>query len=234
MRLALFSVLLLLAFGPAEAAERKALKDVNTDAFINDTQRMLSGNDSQHVSLVWWIPQEYWASVTAKNKAISVAQSQNILDALSGISLLAVVQADISAFGSFDFYSKAEVKEDLFIEFAPEDGQAEALQPVEDVEGEVKNMLSVLKPVLANAVGNLGSNMHFFVLTDETRNDDRLADPYAGGLWNFRLQKRDGTQLSTRIETPLNALFIPRKCPNGKDAHISWKYCPWSGERLPE
>ena len=208
MRLALLSLLLIVVCSVAGAAERKALKDVNTETFINDTQRMLSGNDSRHLSLVWWVPREYWASVTAKNKAISVAQRQNMLDSLSGISLLAVVQADVTAFGNFDFYSKAEVKDGLFIEFTPENGQAEALQPVEDIDGEVKNMLSVLKPVLANAVGNLGSNMHFFVLTDETRNGDRLADPYAGGLWNFRQQKRDGTQLSTN-------------------------YCPWSGERLP-
>jgi hypothetical protein len=34
------------------------------------------------------------------------------------------------------------------------------------------------------------------------------------------------------LETPLNSLFVPRTCPNGKPAHVSWKFCPWGGERL--
>ena len=83
-------------------------------------------------------------------------------------------------------------------------------------------------------MGNLGSNMHFFVLNDELESSPRLIDPYLKGHISIQLERRDEVQLDARIEMPLNSLFIPRKCPNGMDAHVSWKFCPWTGKPLEE
>ena len=59
-----------------------------------------------------------------------------------------------------------------------------------------------------------------------------MVDPYLQGLISVQIAKRNGDLMTADIEMPLNSLFVPRKCPNGKDAHISWKYCPWSGKLL--
>lgn len=81
-------------------------------------------------------------------------------------------------------------------------------------------------------MGNLGSNMHFFVLADRNANDERIIDPYEVNALRIGLKKSDGERLNVVLETPLNSLFVPRTCPNGKPAHVSWKFCPWGGERL--
>ena len=83
-------------------------------------------------------------------------------------------------------------------------------------------------------MGNLGSNMHFYVLNDRAKSVSRLLDPYRKGQIEIQLERRDKVLMDGSIEMPINALFVTRKCPNGKDAHISWKYCPWSGKKLEE
>jgi hypothetical protein len=34
-----------------------------------------------------------------------------------------------------------------------------------------------------------------------------------------------------RIDPPINALFVPRVCEDGREAQVTWKFCPWMGRR---
>ena len=58
---------------------------------------------------------------------------------------------------------------------------------------------------------------------------------YDNSRLRVKLLNSDGeVRNNMSIDMPLNELFIPRLCNNGKPAHVSWHYCPWGGERLPE
>lgn len=214
------------------AAEKKPLKDVATDAFTADTQTTLQGTGDNHVALAWWIPNEFWKSIFSRDTTTSESDKKAMLDAMSGISLLAVVQADITAFGAFQYYSKDEIERSMSISFTNADGKRLRLSPMQTINPDLEVVLNVFKPILAAAMGNLGNNMHFYVLNDKSKSSHRLLDPYRKGQINIKLLRKDEVLMTASIEMPLDSLFVPRKCPNGKDAHISWKYCPWSGERL--
>lgn len=95
-------------------------------------------------------------------------------------------------------------------------------------------MLEMIKPVLGSAAGNLGLNMHFFVLDDNNTEKRRKMDPYQFGELNFQIGERNGELMKATLSLPLNSLYLPRKCPNGKDAHVTWEYCPWTGEKLED
>ena len=233
-RLLISSFFLLWAATCTLAAERKPIEEVDSDQFTADTQVTPAGAGDDHVALVWWIPNEFWESILARDSTTAEADKQAMLDAMAGISLLAVVQADISQFGAFDFYSMEEVAEHMEISYTNDLGKQQNLVPMEDVNPDLEVVLGVFKPILGGAMGNLGNNMHFYVLGDVSENADRILDPYEQGVIHFQLKRRDQGQLTGEIDLPLNALFVPRKCPNGKDAHVSWQFCPWSGERLPE
>jgi hypothetical protein len=57
--------------------------------------------------------------------------------------------------------------------------------------------------------------------------------PYEAGTLRFTMgASGDLTAIEGGIETPMNALFVPRLCPNGRPAHVSWKVCPWDGTAL--
>ena len=210
-------------------AERLELSKVSPDKFTEDTQILFQEGGDSHISMAWWIPSEFWRSVFKRDAGVSQAELQQMVDILDGVSLIAIVQADISAFGSFDFYPKDEVAKGLKIVLNDGD-RAKVVQQKTNISPDLQMLLSMFQPILGSSMGNLGNNMHFFVLDDGE--DERVLDPYEYGKLEVSLQKRGGKELNSYIQMPLNALFVPRICPNGKEAHISWNYCPWSGQKL--
>ena len=216
------------------AAEKHPLKDVDTDELTFDTQYMPKVAGDNQMALIWWIPHEFWGALFSRDTTTSEVDKKEMLDALSGIYLLSVVQADITFFGAFKFYSKEEIEKKMLISFTDANGKRQQLSPMQRINPDLEILLGVFKPILGSAMGNMGNNMHFYVLNDKPNSSSRLLDPYRKGHISVQLSKRNGDQMTAGIEMPLNALFVPRKCPNGKDAHISWNYCPWSGKRLEE
>ena len=118
--------------------------------------------------------------------------------------------------------------------FSGAGGEKQSLSPMQTIDPDLAIVLGVFKPILGAAMGELGNNFHFYVLNDRLESSDRVLDPYEEGRINIQLVKRDEGLMDASIELPLNALSVSRKCPNGKNAHISWKYCPWSGKKLEE
>jgi hypothetical protein len=132
------------------------------------------------------------------------------------------------------FYSKEEIKKNMIISFVDAGGKRQRLSLMQTINPDLEVVLAVFKPILGSAMGNLGNNMHFYVLNDKSKTSGRLLDPYQKGLISVKLANKNMDRMFADIEMPLNSLFVPRKCPNGKDAHVSWEYCPWSGTRLED
>jgi len=227
-------IMLSMAVTYSVAAERKLIKEIDTEAFTSDTQVTPKGAGDNHVALAWWIPNEFWESIFSRDTTTSESDKNAMLNTLSGVSLLAIVQADISTFGAFNFYSKKEIEENMILSYSGSGGEKQRLSLVQSIDPNLEVVLGMFKPILGAAMGNLGSNMHFYVLNDRAKSVSRLLDPYRKGQIEIQLERRDKVLMDGSIEMPINALFVTRKCPNGKDAHISWKYCPWSGKKLEE
>lgn len=218
--------------GTIEAVEKKPIKEVDTDSFTSDTQVTPKGAGDNHVSIVWWIPTEFWEAILSRDATTGEADKKATLDAMAGVSLLAVVQAEVTPFGAFKFYSKEEIDKNMTVSFIDSEGKKHNVSQVKEIAPDLEVVLGVFKPILGAAMGNLGNNMHFYVLNDKTKTASRLLDPYGKGKIDIHLAKRDETPLAAVVELPVNALFVPRKCPNGKEAHVSWSFCPWTGKPL--
>lgn len=220
--------------GRAEAAEKRPVEEIDSDSLMLDTQVSPRGAGDNHIALVWWIPNEFWESVFARDETLAEADKKAMFDAISGVTLVAVCQADITPFGAFRFYSKREVEAKMSLTYVDAEGKSTPLVPMDKLDPNLEVVLGAFKPILGAAMGNMGQNMHFYVLKDQANDKSRLVDPYKKGRMDIELSRRDNVQMQTEIEMPLNALFVPRKCPNGKDAHVSWVFCPWTGERLED
>lgn len=231
--IALFGVLVSPAFETdALAIERKPLIDVDSDALAIDTQSFPFGTRDDHVALAWWIPIEFWTSTLERDPSFGEADKAALVGALQGLSILGVVQGDISPLGSFNFYPMDEVEQNLWLRFRDANGKEYAMNMVSSISGDLEIVLGAMRIILGSAIGELGNNIHFFVLDDSASDRSRLLDPYQPGEIVYSLLDRDGRIMNGSIGLPLNALFVPRKCPNGKDAHVSWNFCPWSGTPL--
>jgi len=215
------------------AADRKAITDVDMNALISDSQ-VVSGTNNTF-DFIWWIPAEYWEAAFTQDSSVPQEQAQLFLGILRNYSVLAVLQADISMFGAFTFFDRERLMEGLAVEYVGMDGKMLPI-PIDEVsDPDLRLLLDQLKPVLAAAMGSMGENFYFFPVPDTDEDGQRLVSPYADGEIRVRLAAREKQAAAPvlTLELPLNALFVPRVCPNGKPAHISWSYCPWSGEKLP-
>lgn len=213
------------------AAERKSVLDVDINALTGESQSMVSTNNS--FDLVWWVIPEFWEATFRQSPDVSDAQADQLLSILRNHTVLAVVQADISPLGSFRFFDKDAVMKGLQVEAISADGKARTVSHTEAADPDLRLMLDQMRPVLAQAMGNMGENLYFFPLPAFDGEGEEFLSPYEFGRLRVSLG-RETIGPVLEIETPLDALYVPRTCPNGKPAHVSWTYCPWSGERLPQ
>jgi hypothetical protein len=218
----------------SQALQRKDVADVSSDALISETQTGPENAGDDHTSLVWWIPYEFWEGLMRRDGSLSEEEKEEMLKAVKNVSILTIVQGDISSLGAIDFYSKEEVAKNMVVSQTRPDGSESKVPIQNNLNPNLEVVLAAFKPILATAMGRLGDNMHFFVLNDVDEGVGRRIDPYKGGTFKVMLRDKGGGSLISEIDLPLDCLFEARTCPNGKKAHVSWNFCPWTGEKLSE
>ncbi len=230
MRCSLVAALALLAAlsAPALAVERKPLKEVDFAEFSKDGQIQVGGD--KEITFFWWIPVEFWEVAAAKDGPTAEG---DVVKALRPYILLGVLRASVSQLGAFRYESRDQIRERLSVRYEKAGGRPIQLVPVDDVDPDVNIVLGQLRPILTNAIGNAGENMQFFTLTDSVDDGVTPISPYDSGAMYVEIAGRGELgRFQTSIDLPMNALFVPRLCPGGKPAHVSWKVCPWDGTAL--
>ena len=207
---------------------QKSLPDVVVDELVSDTQ-VLSTN-AFGLAQAWWVPVEFWKVSLGR---INPQLAQQVDSLLGEYSILAVVQADVSALGGFVFYPRQSLEQRLQVEWQREQEAPIMLDLVKKPNPAVRNLLQQLSPMLSRSMGEMGRNLQFFVFADRNAQGNRIVDPYAAGTLLIRLipsETQGQTELT--LDLPLNALFEPRFCSNGKPARATWRFCPWDGHPL--
>lgn len=226
------SCLFIAATGLAVAAERKDPTEINPVDFTTETQQMSS--EAAVLDMAWWIPAEFWEAVLRQDPSVPRDQADAMLEVMRPYFVIVVVQADISPFGSFTFIPEPRVERGLGVTYVDEQGKRSDLEVLETTNPDFELLLLQLGPILANAMGNLGENFNFYAFSATDADGNRIASPFEPGRIQVSLGGREGAAPTEfEFEAPLDALFRPRICPNGKPAHISWSFCPWDGSRLP-
>lgn len=219
----------LILIQPAQAIERKPITEVDVGAFTTELQAMAGDNDE--LDLIWWIPLEYWEASFRQDPQLTAVQADQILAVLKDYSIIAVVQANVSPFGAFRFFEKQEVMDGLKVEAINAVGNGQTIPHTQAANADVRLLLDQMRPILAQAMGNMGENFYFFPVPATGDNQQRILSPYEAGKLRVTLGRENADSV-LEIDMPIDALFIPRMCPNGQPAHVSWAFCPWSGAEL--
>ncbi len=231
-RLTQFALALLCALSlSAGAAERKSPTQINITEMTAETQKM--SNDARRMDMAWWVPYEFWESVLMQDPAVTAEQAGLMLEVIQPYFVIAVVQADISPFGAFNFLDESKIRRGIDAEYVDENGGRRALEVLDSTSNDFELLLLQIGPVLSSAMGKLGENFQFYSFSAVDKKGDRVASPYENGVVRISLDSRENEKPSVfAFEAPLDSLFVPRMCPNGKPAHVSWKVCPWDGSKL--
>ncbi|HHP7229277.1 MAG TPA: hypothetical protein ACFCUY_00285 [Xenococcaceae cyanobacterium] len=216
----------------ASAQEIKKLNEVEIDSLISETQ---VSNSDEGITLVWWIPQEFWGVALNQDPSLPAANRDEMLKTLEPYFMLAVIQGELSSFGGATFYDEATVQQNLTVSYEDETGNTQSFTAIEQIPPDIELLQSTIRPMLSQMMGNMGQNFHFYTFENTNPAGEAQVSPYENGTLQVQLAgvgKVAGSEFE--IELPLDALFVPRLCPNGKEAHVSWQFCPWDGTRLSE
>ena len=211
----LISVMLLLS---ASAAE------IDFNAFVQEIQKM--SQNPNEMTLVWWVPAEYWQEALGRDPSSTPQQISEIINLLSPYTLFVIADGHVGSFGGVTYKTRAEIFKSLQLV----DNQVNTYFPLEDneINADAQNFLSMMKPVFANMLGQMGQNMHFFVFPSTSVDGKKIADAKSDSTFSVLLGQR-----TFRWKLPIGSLLLPKTCPKcGEQLNGAYKFCPWDGAQL--
>ena len=214
--------------------KRQSMSNVSLTALLNEVTFNFDGGRPTKLDFAMWIPNECLLATMEQNPDIADTYKTSKTHALKGVSMLAIMQVHEGSNGP-SFYKRDQILEGLTIFYVGEQGKPRRVHTasktaVDERSELLENFASMLKQMM----GLAGQNMQIFLLDDTSTSSERLINPYTEGNLTIILGNRSGEPVTAQISFPLDSLHIPRKCPNGSDAHVSWKFCPWTGQPLSE
>ena len=92
---------------------------------------------------------------------------------------------------------------------------------------EIKNLLSVLKPLMAGMLGQMGQGLEFIIYPN-TKAGKKIIDPRAAGTLEAKF-----FDATFRWRLPLGALMPPKVDPQtGEEFPGNYGFNPFTGEKL--
>lgn len=191
-----------------------------------ETQLGIRAKD--YAGLIWWIPFEFWLESAAKNG--NAAEAEKNFKAIRQYTVVFVFASKVSALGAFDFVTPEQIQRKVFIR----DSNGNEYAPVENLSDDAKNLASMLKPVLANAMGKAGENSVLLFFPAQDKQGRTIADAKSEGRFSVVLKDLVGVSEDVyEWRLPLTSISAPKFCPVGKErVNANWKYCPFHGAPL--
>jgi hypothetical protein len=202
----------------------KDLTKVDINALTQETQKMSQKADE--MTLVWWIPNEYWEVSFAQDPKTNYAQAKEVLKILRPYTILLVVDGKMGSFGGVAYEPEESIRAAISIK----DARGIFYLPLkkEEIDSDTKNFLSMMKPVFANMLGPMGQNMHFFLFPARNNKGQLIVDVSRQGAFSVKLGERE-----FKWRLPLGSLLPPKICPTcGERLSGAYKFCPWDGTKL--
>lgn len=212
-----FTIALLSFFPVLGQAGGKPFK-VNTTELTQELQKQSHG---EGFKLVWWIPNEFW--IASSNKP---GDMDSFLTALEPYIIVAAIDGSVSQLASFSYKSEDEIRKNIKIF----DNFGKAYSPLDTnmISGDVNNVISIIKPILINAMGEMGKNFIFFVFSKNGKDGKPIALPRGTGRFHI---EHSGEDYYYRL--PLAALSPKLKCKDDSELYPSnYHFCPYHGSAL--
>jgi hypothetical protein len=189
---------------------------------IHDTQQLAQTSD--RVTLVWWIPSEFWSETLKGNPNLTEAQRAAFLAGVEDYSMFAVVVADIGAMGGITPRSREAIASNVTFKIGDE---VMPLLENDALSADAQNLVAIMKPVLANMLGQFGKGIEFMIYSNKKAGKKILS---AVGEKRFSytvFEKRFDWRL------PLGSLLPARFDPEtGEEFAGDYRFNPFTGKPL--
>jgi hypothetical protein len=195
---------------------------VDLVALAQETQKISQKTDE--LTLIWWIPEEFWKASFAQQKQISAEQAEEFLKVMRPYVVVAVVKGKIGLTSTFEPEEFARANTKVI------DAQGKAIAPLGDaeVDATAKGVLGLFKPMLSNMMGAMGKNMHFLVFPAKTADGRQVVDTNQKGRFSVTVANKE-----FKWRLPLDSVLPKQTCSKcQEECKGSWIFCPWCGTKL--
>ena len=197
---------------------------VDLQKFIQETQKLNQGANS--FQLVWWMPIEYWKESFRNVPNMTDEQKKTLYMAVDDYIVLSVIDAKITNLGSIIPSSRDEIISKLSLSIS----QEKLMKPLPDtdVSSDTRNLFAMMKPVLANMLGQFGQGMEFICFKGFNAKGERFLTPIGNISFSIKL----GDEMF-KWRLPLGSLLPPKYDPQtGEDFPGTYIYNPFTGSKL--
>jgi hypothetical protein len=223
VRMSIFLSIILLASGILKTGIAQKTK-IDVNALTAETQKMSDKPDA--MTMIWWVPEEFWLGCAAQDPTFTEALVKETIKTLQPYTLFAVIEGKIGTFGGVKYKSESSIRSKILLVGT----NGIRYRPIgkDKIEANARNLVSMLKPVLANMLGEMGENVNFFLFPAQDKQGQNIAKANKRGIISFLLGNEE-----YRWRLPLSSLLPPKFCPNCREkCKGAWEYCPWCGTKL--
>jgi hypothetical protein len=225
MKLPFISALLLSAMLLAPDLRALHAQDPKTDVtgIIKETQKL---DTTDGVSIIWWIPNDYWQRSLANNHRLTPSQVDDFMKTLEGYTVMLVIDARKGPMATFTYPTPEVLRKNTKLILPSGD----ILSPLSDDEltPAAKNLFSMVKPLLGSMLGQFGQNAEFMFFNNKDKDGKPLLDPTGTGKL---VVNSNGHSATWRL--PLGSLLAEKTCPVcGEKLPGNYMFCPYDGTKL--
>ena len=198
----------------------------NLSDLMRETQKR--GDLPGRLTVVWWLPEEFWGLALKKSGGLSDEQQEAFLRAVRPYLIFAVVDGKIGPLGGSEFVDQETLRAGIRIV----DRKGKDYAPLADdrLSADVKNLSATMKSMFGNMLGAMGQGMSFFIFQATTADGTAIAAATREGTFSLELGEQT---FAWRL--PLGSLLSQKVCPvDGERMSGAWKYCPFHGKPLED
>lgn len=217
-------ILIIMSFVYFIPVQSYGQENIDLEALVQETQKVSKSQDK--MTMVWWIPEQFWQASMAQNPAINKAHINQFLETIHPYTIIAVIDGHIGAFGGITYSSEEAVRTSVKIK----DAKGLNYDPVNEstVAPDIKNLLQILKPIITNMLGPMGQNMHFILFQSKSKDGQLIADPAKEGVLNILVAGKE-----FRYRLPLGSVLPPKfDSKTGERFPGNYSYNPFTGSKL--
>jgi hypothetical protein len=197
---------------------------IDIDALLDDTQK--ASTDPDKMTLVWWIPEQYWTSTMGQDPSITDDGVREMVELVKPYIMVAIADGNIGAFGGVSYLNEDEIRSTVTLEDS--EGNTYQCLPKAEVSMDIRNLLMMLKPIIVSMLGPLGENTHFLLFQSQSENGNTIADPKTEGSFKVVTSSEEYC-----FRLPLGSVLPPKfDRRTGERFPGNYKYNPFTGKKL--
>lgn len=189
---------------------------------IQDTQRI--AQEPSRLTLVWWIPTEFWNVVRQNYPKVTDEAHAQLTKAMDDYLVFVVVCADVGPLGGMLPKDRAAIEANTTLSVG---GKVIAPLTKDTMSADVLNFVTIMKPMMANMLGQFGQGMEFLVYPNSPKGGEKISAVKPGSFSYTAFGHRYDWKL------PIGSLLPPKMNEKTKQVFPGdYLFDPYTGEKL--